>query len=171
MNLEQLKKFFKSFFYAGRGILSTIKTEKNMRVHLVMMVYMFSILLFTDWFQISKSGWCALLLSCALVVSGELVNTAIENTVDMTAKEYNDFAKRAKDAASGAVLVSAIFSVCIGLVVLLQREAFAKMFDYFKHNPLMLLLLLLSLIPAFLFVFCFGKPRSEQESQTNEKNV
>lgn len=157
---NDLIKFFKSFFFAGRGVLSTIKTERNMRVHLVFMVYMFAILLSTDWFVLSKADWVALIFACAIVLSGELVNTAIENVVDMfTGGEYNEYAKKAKDAASGAVLVSAIVSVIIGLVVLLQPSAFAAMYEYFCANPVMLVPFGISLVIAVLFVFKFGKER------------
>ncbi len=124
-----------------------------MRIHLTCMVYMYSILIFGGWFELTKGDWCALLLSCALVISGELINTAIENTVDMVTNEYNEFAKKAKDAASGAVLVCAIFAVIVGLVVLLQPEAFRQMYLYFSQKPLMLALLVFSLIPATMFIF------------------
>lgn len=148
---------FKSFFYAFRGILSTVNTERNMRIHLTCMIYMFSFLLLTDWWELTKGEWCAILLACALVISGEIVNTAIENVVDMVTKDYNEYAKRAKDAGSGAVLVSAIVAVVVGLITLYQPEAFSSMFGYFKENPVSLVLFILSIIPATLFIF-FGIP-------------
>ena len=156
--MDNYKKLFKSFFYAFRGVFSTLKTERNMRIHLTCVIYMFSILLLTDWFTLTKTDWVALVFASALVIAAELFNTALENAVDMTAKEYNDFAKKAKDAASGAVLVCAFGAVAVGLIVLLQKEAFSKMFSYFAANPLMLALFVLSIIPATLFIFFgFGK--------------
>ena len=156
--MDNYKKLFKSFFYAFRGVFSTLKTERNMRIHLTCVIYMFSILLLTDWFTLTKTDWVALVFASALVIAAELFNTALENAVDMTAKEYNDFAKKAKDAASGAVLVCAFGAVAVGLIVLLQKEAFSKMFSYFAANPLMLALFALSIIPATLFIFFgFGK--------------
>ena len=129
-----------------------------MRIHLTCVVYMFSILSLTDWFALTRLDWAALVFASVLVISAELFNTAIENTVDMTAKEYNEFAKKAKDAASGAVLVCAFGAVAVGLFVLLQKEAFSKMFAYFAVNPLMLALFALSIVPATLFIFFgFGK--------------
>ncbi len=160
--MNNYKALFKSFFYAFRGIAATVKSERNMRVHLTCLVYMFSILFFTDWFTLTRTDWALLALSSALVIAAELVNTAVENAVDLSTKEYNDFAKKAKDAASGAVLVCAFGAVAVGLFVLLQPKAFSAMFAYFRLNPLMFALFALSIIPATLFIF-FGFGRSEKE--------
>lgn len=160
--MEKLKALFKSFYYAANGIVSTIKTERNMRIHLVCVTYMFSILLLTDWFRLERSDWCALILASALVLSGEIVNTAIENAVNLSTSEYNEFAKKAKDAGSGAVLVNAVFAVIVGLVVLLQPQAFRQMQLYFSQNPLMFALFVISIIPATLFIF-FGIPTKKRK--------
>lgn len=155
--MQKYKDLFKSFFYAFRGIISTVQTERNMRIHLTCMIYMFSILGLTDWFVLSRGDWCMLLISCSLVLAFELINTAVENVVDMVTKEYNDFAKKAKDAASGAVLVCAIFAVIVGLVILFQPEAFHQMYLYFKNHLLSFVIFILSILPATLFIF-FGFP-------------
>ena len=160
--MDNYIKLFKSFFYAFRGIISTVNTERNMRIHITCIIYMFGFLLFGDFFVLTKGDWCALLIACALVLSGEVINTAIENVVDMVTKDYNEYAKRAKDAGSGAVLINAIFAVIIGLVVLLQPDAFRAMLEYFKENILMFVLLVLSIIPATLFIF-FGLPKGKKK--------
>lgn len=56
------------------------------------------------------------LLSCALVLSAELLNTAIEAVVDLTSPDPHPLAGRAKDVSAGAVLVAAGISVAVGLV-------------------------------------------------------
>ena len=160
--MKKLAALFKSFFYAARGIVSTVKTERNMRIHLVCVIYMFTILLSTDWFVLERSDWCALIIASALVLSGEIVNTAIENAVNLATSEYSEFAKRAKDAGSGAVLLNAVFAVIIGLVVLLQPQAFKNMYFYFAENPFMFLLFVFSIVPATLFIF-FGFPERKNK--------
>ena len=161
--MKNYRDLFKSFFYAFRGIVSTLKTERNMRIHLTCIIYMFSILSLTDWFVLSRLDWAALIFASALVIAGELFNTAVENAVDLATSEYNEFAKKAKDAASGAVLVCAIGAVGVGLFVLLQPAAFSKMFEYFRSQPLMFALFVLSIIPATLFIFFgFGKKGSKK---------
>ena len=134
-----------------------------MRVHLMCLVYMFSILGLTDWFVLSRTDWAVLAVASALVIGAELVNTAIENAVDLETKEYNEYAKRAKDIASGAVLVCAIGAVAAGLFILLQPQAFSLMADYFSSKPLMFVLFALSIVPATLFIFFgFGKSKDKK---------
>ena len=155
--MEHYIKLFKSFTYAFSGLFYVIKTERNMRIHLTCMIYMFSILSLTDWFVLTKAEWAILILTCAVVISLEIVNTAVENAVNLASEEITPYGKIAKDAAAGAVLVSAIASVAVGLVIMLQPSAFVAMYEYFKENLLMLALAALSLIPATLFIF-FGLP-------------
>lgn len=122
---------------------------------------MFAILIFTDWFVLSRADWAALVVASGTVIAGELFNTAIENAVNLASEEYSEYAKRAKDAAAGAVLISAIFAVITGLVVLLQPDAFAAMYGYFKENIGMLCLFIASIIPATLFIF-LGFPKGKK---------
>ena len=97
------------------------------------------------------------MLACSGVIGGEIVNTAIENAVNLASKEYTKYGKIAKDAAAGAVLVSAVFAVIVGIIILFQPEAFKAMYEYFSGNLPMFGLLVLSIIPATLFIF-FGFP-------------
>ena len=86
---------------------------------------------------------------------------AIENAVNLASEEYSEYAKRAKDAAAGAVLISAIFAVITGLVIMLQPDAFVSMYLFFKENIGMLCLLIASLIPTTLFIF-LGFPKGKK---------
>ncbi len=146
-----------SFVYAFKGIFRTIANERNLRIHITCVVYMVSILLFTDWFTLSRTDWAVLMLACSGVIGGEIVNTAIENAVNLASKEYTEYGKIAKDAAAGAVLISAMFAVIVGVIILFQPEAFKAMYEYFSENLPMLAVLVLSIIPATLFIF-FGFP-------------
>ena len=155
--MEHYKKLFMSFGYAFRGIFRTVANERNLRVHITCVIYMVSILLFTDWFTLSRTDWAVLMLACSGVIGGEIVNTAIENAVNLASKEYTEYGKIAKDAAAGAVLISAVFAVIVGFIILFQPEAFKAMFEYFSRNIPMLIVFMLSIIPATLFIF-FGVP-------------
>ena len=146
-----------SFVYAFKGIFRTIANERNLRIHITCVVYMVSILLFTDWFTLSRTDWAVLMLACSGVIGGEIVNTAIENAVNLASKEYTEYGKIAKDAAAGAVLISAMFAVIVGVIILFQPEAFKAMYEYFSENLPMLAVLVISIIPATLFIF-FGFP-------------
>lgn len=161
--MEQYIKLFKSFIYAFKGIISCVKNERNMRIHLVCCVYMYSILVFSDWWTLSATQWALIFICSAVVMMGELINTAVENAVDMVTREQNEFARKAKDAAAGAVLVAAVFSVLTGVAVLWQPEAFQAMLGYFKTHILMLVVFVLSLVPATLFIF-FGFGNDDKNS-------
>lgn len=151
--MEHYKKLFMSFVYAFKGIFRTVKNERNLRIHLTCLCYMFGILSLTDWFTLTKAEWAILVLASGAVIAGEIVNTAIENAVNLASEEYTEYGKVAKDAAAGAVLISAVTAVAVGLIVLFQPDAFKAMYAYFVSNPFMLALFVFSIVPASLFIF------------------
>lgn len=151
--MNEYKKLFKSFTYAFKGIGYVIKHERNFRIHLSCIIYMFSILTLTDWFKLTRTDYAVLLVVSALVLSLEIVNTAVENSVNLASKEFTEYGRIAKDAAAGAVLIAAIFAVLTGIAILFQPEAFVKMYEYFKDNVLMFILFMVSVIPMTLFIF------------------
>ena len=155
--MDHYKKLFMSFVYAIRGIFRTIANERNLRIHITCVIYMISILSLTDWFVLSRTDWAILVLCCGSVIGGEIVNTAIENAVNLASEERTEYGKISKDAAAGAVLISAITAVIVGVIILFQPEAFKAMYEYFVAEPFMLLVFVLSIIPATLFIF-FGIP-------------
>ena len=154
-----MKALLNSFGYAFAGIGNTLRTERNMRIHLTVMAYMFGYLLLYDFFDVSRTQFALLFLSCALVLAGELINTAVESIVDLVEQKKNAFCKIAKDAAAGAVLVNAIFAVAVGVAVLYQPPAFRALFDYYKTHPAMIAVLALSLVVSCLFIFGFGRKK------------
>ena len=113
-----MKKFIKSFKYAFEGIFTGIKEEQNMKIHISIMIL---VIVFGIMLKISKIEWIICIALFGLVISMELINTAIENTVDLITKENNQQAKIAKDVAAGAVLVSAIVSSVIGLMIFIPK--------------------------------------------------
>lgn len=119
------KSLFDSFYHAYEGIKYAVVSERNMQIHLsfAILVTIFGLLL-----SISYAEWLVCLVLIALVFSLELVNTAIESTVDLITTDENSGAKVAKDAASGAVLVAAIISAFIGFIIFIP-----KIFDLFLN--------------------------------------
>lgn len=162
--MEKYRQLFKSFGYAFRGIADCILNERNMRIHLVCVIYMYGFLGLSDWFVLSSTQWAVIFLANALVFMGELINTAVENVVDLVTKEESDLARRAKDAAAGAVLVAAVFAVLTGVSVLWQPEAFRQLFTYFKTHLPVLAAFAVSIGVATLFIF-FGIPGGKRGSQ------
>lgn len=125
MNLRQkrkmqvkTKKLINSFKYAGEGIVSSFKSERNMKIHIFIMllVVLFGILL-----KLSKLEWIICVMLFSIVICGELFNTAIETIVDMVSPEKNEKAKIAKDVSAGAVLVVAIGAAIVGGIIFIPK--------------------------------------------------
>lgn len=160
-----MKSLLKSFGYAFRGIWYALLYERNMRIHFVCMLYMYSFLGLYDFFEVSRTQFSVLFLANALVMAAELINTAVERTVDLASDKHTEKGKIAKDTAAGAVLICAIFSVCAGISILGQKQAFLSMFAYYRENPLMLLVFALSVALATVFIFKgFGKLSTQDNS-------
>ena len=115
---KKRKKLRNSFKYAFEGIGEAWKTEQNLKIHFVIMAL---VIIAGFMFKISAMEWIVCLLLFAIVISLELINTAIETTVDIAMPEINEKAKYAKDIAAGAVLFSAIISVIIGLIIFVPK--------------------------------------------------
>jgi diacylglycerol kinase len=109
-----MKKFFKSFKYAFNGIAEAVKSEQNMRFHVVsaVLVVIASFLL-----RLSTIEWIAIIGSIAIVSAFEMLNTALERLTDLVSPEYHPLAGQAKDLASGAVLVAAVGAGIVGCII------------------------------------------------------
>ena len=115
---EDETKLIFSFKYASEGIITTIKEERNMFIHFLIAII---VVITGIYLRLSLNEWFICLLLFALVFSLELINTAIENTVDLVATKKNKKAKMAKDAAAGAVLIAAVFASIIGIIIFLPK--------------------------------------------------
>ncbi len=115
---EKEKPLLKTLSYGFNGILYTLKHERNMVIHFLVMIL---VIIAGIVFKITFVEWGVCFVLFALVLSLELMNTALENVVDLVTEEKKAKAKVAKDAAAGAVLVAAIFAVIIGISIFLPR--------------------------------------------------
>lgn len=112
------KRLLNSFKYAGKGIIETFKSEKNMKIHIFMTLF---VIVLGFLLNISLSEWIICIILFSSVISLEIVNTAIETVVNLVSPNYNELAKRAKDLAAGAVLIAAIASAIIGIIIFLPK--------------------------------------------------
>lgn len=112
------KKIINSFKYAFQGLVTSFKTERNMRIHIVIMIL---VIVAGILFKITALDWIICIILFAIVIAGELFNTAIETLVDMYMPYKNEKAKIAKDVAAGAVFVLAIASAIIGLIIFVPK--------------------------------------------------
>ena len=116
--MKKTKKLINSFKYAISGIITSFRTERNMKIHILVMIL---VIIAGIVFKLSLLDWIILVIMFGLVISAELFNTAIETTIDMITKEKNEKAKIAKDVAAGAVLVLAVASVIVGLIIFIPK--------------------------------------------------
>ncbi|MCC9883280.1 diacylglycerol kinase family protein [Streptococcus agalactiae] len=108
-----------SMEFAVTGIFTALKEERNMRKHLVSAIL---VILAGLTFQVSMVEWLFLLLSIFLVITFEIINSAIENVVDLASNyHFTMLAKNAKDMAAGAVLVISLFAVLVGLIIFIPK--------------------------------------------------
>lgn len=118
--MKRAKKppLYKSFGYAFEGIFTCIRNERNIKIHCAAAI---AVVIAGFVFKISPTEWCICLTLFGLVISLELVNTAVESVVDLVTEERKPLAKIAKDTAAGAVLVSAIMAAIAGLIIFVPK--------------------------------------------------
>jgi undecaprenol kinase len=117
-NLSAGKKFLRSFKFALKGIKLVFTKEFNFLVHFVTALAAVAAGLI---FAISKMEWLVIILLIAGMFALEMVNTAIERTVDLVTEDYHPLAGQAKDIAAGAVLCYAVGAFIIGLIIFLPK--------------------------------------------------
>jgi undecaprenol kinase len=111
-------RFFRSFKFAAEGIKTALKTEQNVRFHVFAAAVVFASAFLTG---LSNTEWLIVTGLVGGMVALEMVNSALERTVDLATAEFHPLAKQAKDMAAGAVLVFAIASAIIGLLIFLPK--------------------------------------------------
>lgn len=108
----------KSFRYAFNGLRILLKEEHNFRIHLFALI----VVLVTGYcVNLSTLEWGALVLAMGLVITAEIINTALENMSDLIAPEKNPVIKKIKDIAAAGVLVSAITALLVGILIFLPK--------------------------------------------------
>ncbi|PKM76577.1 MAG: diacylglycerol kinase [Firmicutes bacterium HGW-Firmicutes-15] len=109
-----MERFRRSFSCAIQGIVYSITSGRNMKIHLLAAIIAISIAFVLG---VNRIEWTLLMLAIFMVLSAETINTAIERTVDLITEENHPLAKLAKDLAAGGVLLTAINAVVIAVLV------------------------------------------------------
>lgn len=114
----KVKKLVDSFNYAIEGIIYSIRTQRNMKIHMLATII---VLTATFFYDLSKVELLIITITITLVIVAEMINTAVECAIDATTNFYHPLAKIAKNVSAGAVLVTAINAVLVGYVVFWDR--------------------------------------------------
>lgn len=111
--LKRKNNLVKSFGYAASGVVQA-GSERNFKVDVVSAVVVFAA---CALLQVPAWGWAVVAMCVGVQLAMETVNTAIEAIVDLASPDIHPLAKRAKDCAAGAALITACASVVVGLIV------------------------------------------------------
>lgn len=111
---DDKNKFMKSFAYAFKGIRVSIIEQRNLKVQAAIAVLA---LVAGFYFDIAAVEWCVILLTIALVMGLEMVNSGLENLVDLVTRDHHPLAGKAKDMAAGAVLFASVIATVVGAII------------------------------------------------------
>ena len=109
-----------SFNFAFEGIIHTLRTQRNMRIHLAVA---FIVIVTALIVNVTKLELIALLISITFVLIAEMINTAVEAAIDIATTSFDPMAKLAKDIAAGAVLIASVNAIAVGYLVFAGKVA------------------------------------------------
>jgi len=107
-----------SFYYAGKGLASFFRSERNARLHLLAAIL---VTIASIYFKISSSEAMLVIISIGLVWMAEMFNSCIEKLIDLISLEKLPLLGNIKDISAGAVLISSISALIIGLIIFIPK--------------------------------------------------
>jgi diacylglycerol kinase (ATP) len=131
---RRARTLLESFNFAVEGIIHVVRTQRNMRIHLLAAVI---VLVAAIWVGVSKLELIALLLAIAFVFITEMINSALEQAIDVATTSFDPLAKLAKDVAAGAVLIATVNAIAIGYLVFSGQIAdrSSRLLDRLRDAP------------------------------------
>ncbi|MDC4241894.1 diacylglycerol kinase [Clostridium tertium] len=148
----KIKKMVESFNYAINGIIETVRTQRNMKIHIFAALF---VLLACFLFDVSKIEFLILAITITLVLGAEIINTAIEATIDMSTNHYHPLAKIAKNASAGAVLVTAVNALLVGYIIFwdkISNLSYDVIHKVKESEPYMIFIALVFVVLATLII-------------------
>jgi diacylglycerol kinase (ATP) len=118
--MKKARTLAESFFYAISGILYAFNTQRNIKIHFMVAIL---IIIISFLLKLNTIELLIVFLTIAMVLTAEMINTAIEAVVDMFTQEYHPLARVAKNVAAGAVLISALNAVIVGYLIFYKKIA------------------------------------------------
>lgn len=109
-----IHRFIRSFGFSIEGLKYAYKYEQSMLIHVIATICVIAANIF---FGVAGFEWLISLMAIGMVLSAELINTAIEAAVDLVTLEIHPLAKIAKDCGSAATFVLALMAAAIGVVI------------------------------------------------------
>ncbi len=150
MSTRRAPGIFDSFNYAFEGIIHTLRTQRNMRIHLAVA---FIVLITALIVNVTKLELIALLISITFVLIAEMINTAVEAAIDIATTSFDPMAKLAKDIAAGSVLIASVNAIAVGYLVFAGKVAdrSSRLLERLREAPAELTLVAL-VLTVFLVI-------------------
>ncbi|MEY2934359.1 MAG: hypothetical protein RL033_5108 [Pseudomonadota bacterium] len=104
----------RSFVYAGRGVVTLLRSQHNAWIHAVATLATLSL---AGWLGVPRSDWLVLILAIVAVWAAEAFNTALEFLADAVSPEFHPLVEKAKDVAAGGVLICSVGAAAVALLV------------------------------------------------------
>jgi Diacylglycerol kinase len=148
----KIKRIVDSFNFAIEGIIYAVRTQRNMRIHMIAALL---VLVACFFYDIKKTELLIISITITMVVVAEMINTAIESAIDATTNYYHPLAKIAKNTAAGAVLITAINAVIVGYVIFwdkLSTVTFSVVIKIKQSDPIMIFIVLIMVSIATIVV-------------------
>ncbi|MDN5330983.1 MAG: diacylglycerol kinase [Tepidanaerobacteraceae bacterium] len=120
--MKKSRTLFESFIYAISGVIYSLKTQRNMRIHFLAALL---VMILSKYLELEEMEMVAVVFATALVIIAEMINTALETAVDMITEKFHPLARIAKNVAAGAVLVAVLNALIIGYLIF-----FDKLFNF-----------------------------------------
>jgi diacylglycerol kinase len=119
-----------AFGHAFRGWWYVLRTQHNAWIH---SMFATAVIIVGLWLGLKPFDWAVIVLTIAMVFTAEFINTAIEAVVDLASPVHHPLAKVGKDVGAGAVLISALAGVIVGLLIL-GPPLWARLVSLFTGN-------------------------------------
>ena len=146
IELSHGQKFLKGFDYAYEGLVWAINHEKNMKFHLLILAILLIASLF---FNLSRVEMISLVFAVCFVLGFELLNTAVEQAVNLASKgKYSPFAKASKDLAAAAVFIAALNALFVAYLIFFDKfiDIYNSVIVRIARQPSHLALVTISLV-------------------------
>ena len=145
MSVRRTPVILQSLNWAFEGVIHVLRTQRNMRIHFALAT---AVLILAFSYGVTKLELMALLVAISFVLIAEMVNTAIEATIDLATTSFDPLAKIAKDIAAGAVLIAAVNAIVVGYLVFADRltQPSSRLVTRVREAPINLTLIALILI-------------------------
>ncbi len=150
-----------SFNYAIDGIFEAIRTERHMKFHGFATIIAVMVSIFSD---MNRYEIIALGGAITIVWVAELFNSAVESVVDMVTQQYNPLAKKAKDIAAGAVLISSLYAIFVGYMIFDRKIAFyisggfSALKGSFQNAVALIIVFIIIVVILLKYFFRKGRP-------------